>query len=257
MDDLQVGRAIRAVRLRLGLRQRDVAERAGVSQQSISVAERGRLDQLSLRVLRDVANAVEIRLAMMPTWRGGQLARLLDAAHAQLVDSVAAMLHRYGWTVLVEYTFNHFGDRGSVDLIGWHPERRALALIEVKSRIVDQQDLHAAMSRKRRIVPSLLARERGWQADVIGELLVVAESRAARSVVRGHSATFDARLPARGVAARAWVRNPQRPIAACWFLAPTSRRGAKQKAEAPRRMRRAAARSGVRGKTLSTSRMPG
>jgi HTH-type transcriptional regulator / antitoxin HipB len=243
MDDMQVGRVMRAVRMSLGLRQLDVAARAGVSQQLVSVAERGRLDQLSLRALRRIAHALEVRLQLGPTWRGGQLARLLDAAHAHVVETVAALLRLNGWTVLVEYTFNHFGERGSVDLVGWHPAHHALALIEVKSRIVDQQDLHASMGRKRRIVPTLLTRERGWRADTVGELLVVADTRAARTVVRNHAATFDARLPARSIEARAWIRKPLQPIAACWFLAPTSRRGDNQKLAPSQRIRRRHSRS--------------
>jgi hypothetical protein len=116
-------------------------------------------------------------------------------------------------------------------------------LIEVKSRMVDQQDLHAAMGRKRRVVPPLLARERRWQADVIGELLVVWDSRAARTVVRSHAATFDARLPARSVEARAWIRKPSQPIAACWFLAPTARGSANRNLAPPQRVRKPQSRS--------------
>lgn len=257
MDDLQVGRALRAVRLRLGMRQRDVAGRAGVSQQLVSVAERGRVDQLSLRALRKIADALEVRLRLVPTWRGGEMARLLDAAHAHVVETVAAFLRHSGWTVLIEYTFNHFGERGSVDLVGWHARHRALALIEVKSRIVDQQDLHAAMGRKRRLVPALLARERGWQADVVGEMLVVADTRAARTVVRAHAATFDARLPARSVEARAWIRKPLQPIAACWFLAPTSRGSANRKLAPSQRVRKPISRSGRDRIRPITGRIPG
>lgn len=223
VDDLRVGRALRAVRQRMGLRQSDVAKRAGVSQQLISLAERGLLEQLTLRSLRRIAQALEVRLAVEPGWRGGHLSRMLDAAHASLVDAVAANLRRHGWAVLVEYTFNHFGERGAVDLVGWHAEHRAVALVEVKSRITDEQDLHASMGRKRRIVPGLLARERGWQPVAIGEILVVADSRGNRDVVRKHAATFAIRLPARTVDARAWIRHPRAAINACWFLALTTR----------------------------------
>jgi transcriptional regulator with XRE-family HTH domain len=42
MDDIRVGAAFRAVRIRRGWRQQDVADRAGVSRALISLIERGK-----------------------------------------------------------------------------------------------------------------------------------------------------------------------------------------------------------------------
>lgn len=117
MDDPRIGQVLRAVRIRLGLRQLDVANRAGVSQQLVSSIERGQIDQRALHTVRAVAQALEVRLVMTASWRGTDLARLLDAAHASLVERVAAHLRASGWLVLVEYSFNHYGERGSVDVV--------------------------------------------------------------------------------------------------------------------------------------------
>lgn len=134
MDDLTVGQVLRAVRRRLRWRQQDVAARARVSQKLVSLAESGQLERLSITSLRAIGRALDVRLLIDPRWRGGQLPRVLDEEHARLVNAVAAILRRRGWQILVEYTFNHFGDRGSVDLIGWHPRQLSLVLIEVKRR---------------------------------------------------------------------------------------------------------------------------
>jgi hypothetical protein len=75
--------------------------------------------------------------------------------------------------VLPEYSFNHFGERGSVDLVAWYPLTRALLVIEVKSLIVDLQDLFMALGRKVRVVPGLLRTERGWNAAAVSRVLVL------------------------------------------------------------------------------------
>ncbi|MGI8534027.1 MAG: helix-turn-helix domain-containing protein, partial [Candidatus Limnocylindrales bacterium] len=73
MLDQTVGAAIRAVRLRLGLRQSDVAARAGVARSVVSEVERGHLDDQKLAVVRRVAAALDVRVDMVARWRGGEL----------------------------------------------------------------------------------------------------------------------------------------------------------------------------------------
>jgi hypothetical protein len=214
-----------------------VAVQAGLSQQLVSMVERGRLGHVSVRALRAVGEALGVRILIAPRWRGTDLERLLDSAHALIVERVAAYLRAHGWYVIVEYTFNHYGERGSVDLVGWHAKRQALLLVEAKSELVNLQELWAVMDRKRRIVPQLLLRERRWRATGIGEFLVVAERHASRSIIRRHATTFDARLPARSVAARAWIRAPVGDLAACWFLSPTNVGGGSRNSGGRQRVR--------------------
>jgi transcriptional regulator with XRE-family HTH domain len=237
MDDLRVGLVLRALRRRLGWRQLDVAARAGVSQRLVSLAEAGQLERLTLRSLRAIGRALEVRVPVEPLWRGGQLPRLLDGEHAALVNAVAAIMRRRGWQILVEYTFNHFGDRGSVDLVGWHPQHRALVLVEVKSRITDVQDLHSAMARKRRIVPSLLTKELGWRPMTVGQLLVVGEASGQRRLVDRHSEIFAATFAQRGREARAWLAHPAGTLSALWFLSPSNGVTAKRRERLPQRIR--------------------
>jgi transcriptional regulator with XRE-family HTH domain len=63
MDDLRVGAIVRAVRRRRGLRQADVARLAGVAQSTVSEIERGRLEPLCLRTIRNVCSALEMAAA--------------------------------------------------------------------------------------------------------------------------------------------------------------------------------------------------
>ena len=243
MDDLRVGLVLRAVRRRIGWRQQDVADRARVSQKLVSLAEAGQLERLSIASLRAIGRVLEVRMQVEPLWRGGQLPRLLDGEHAALVNTVAAIMRRRGWQILVEYTFNHFGDRGSVDLVGWQPPYRALVIVEVKSRITDVQDLHAAMGRKRRIVPTLLAGERGWRATSVGQLLVVGEASAQRRLVARHAEIFSSTFPNGGRSARSWLAHPIGPLSALWLLSPRNGVTGKRLEVRPQRIRSANPRS--------------
>jgi transcriptional regulator with XRE-family HTH domain len=218
MDGRQLGRTVRAVRIRRGLRQRDVAERAGVHQTTVSLIEAGHAGQLRLRTIERICAPLDIRVDLVPRWRGADLHRLLDEAHALLVERAAAELTARGWQTEIEYTFNHYGERGSVDIIAWRQDRLALLIVEVKTRLVDLQELLSTLDRKVRIVPGLLARERGWTARSVGRVLVVAETAGNRLLARRHGATFVSTLPARNVEVRRWLGEPVGGLAGVWFL---------------------------------------
>ena len=109
VENRQVGRLLRAVRIRLNLRQVDVADRAGVSQTVVSDIELGRLEDVGLRSTRSVARVLEVRLALSAQWRGGEADRLLDRAHASIVEHVVATLRSLSWEVIPEFTFNVYG----------------------------------------------------------------------------------------------------------------------------------------------------
>jgi transcriptional regulator with XRE-family HTH domain len=218
VDDLAVGRLIRLARERRHLRQADVAAIAGVHQGTVSLAERGQLRLLTIRTARAIAAALEVELRFEPRWRGPALERLRDSGHAAAVEAVAADVGGRGWDVLVEVGFNHFGERGSADLIGWRADDRALLIVEVKTTLVDLQATLAAIDRKRRILPGVLARERGWRPAAVGVVLVVVDSSTAREVVARHRSIFESAFPSRTVAVRRWLDTPGGNLRGIWFL---------------------------------------
>ena len=225
MDDRRVGRVVREVRIRRGWRQCDLAAAAFVSQTVISRIELGRLEQVSLQRLRAVGAALDIALSIDAWWRAGDIDRLVDRGHAALVEHVVGELQAHGWLTRVEVTFNHFGERGSADIVAWHPTTRILLIVEVKTRIGDVQATASAFERKVRILPEILAREEGWDAVAVGRLLVVADTHAARSLIREHQRIFDSTWPERTAATRRWLRRPttsargdRRGFGGTWFL---------------------------------------
>jgi transcriptional regulator with XRE-family HTH domain len=222
MEDRRVGRLLRAGRERKGWRQLDVETACGVDQTSVSLIERGTLDCFTVRTIRLVADAVGVRLELAARMPAADVSRLLDEGHARLVEAVLGVLRAHHWETIVEYTFNHYGDRGSVDILAWNVASRTLLIIEVKTILIDVQDQLAALDRKARVVPFLVARERGWRPAAVGRLLVVEDRSTARRVVATHQQTFDSVLPGRSRRARAWVEAPDGPIGAVWFLSSTN-----------------------------------
>jgi transcriptional regulator with XRE-family HTH domain len=201
-----IGRGLRALRHRRRLRQADVARTAGVARSVIGDLEAGRLEAHALGALGRVASALGGWIRIDLSVPGGELHRLLDADHAAIQNAWKMMLEHAGWRVEAEVTFNHFGERGSIDLFAWHESTRSLLVIEIKSIIVDVQALLAGLDRKVRIGRAI-AGERGMRAVQVLPVLLVAEGSTARRRIHQHAALFG-RLSLRGRAAAAWLRNP-------------------------------------------------
>jgi len=237
-DDLRIGVAIRRSRERAGRRQADIAVEAGVSRQCVSLVERGHLDGLTVRTVRAIAAAAGIDLPFAPRGRGAQLDQLIDEEHSAMVDAVVARLTADGREAKVEFSFNEFGDRGSVDVLAWHSARRVLLIVEVKSRLANLQDTCRALDTKARVVPGLAARARRWRPVVVGVLLVVAESSHERAAVGRRAAKFDSSFPARMLEIREWLCRPDRPLRGLWFLRNATTSCVAQRRGAGKRIRR-------------------
>ena len=154
---------------------------------------------------------------MRLAYQGEALDRLLDSAHARLVEVAIGWLRGAGWEVGTEVSFNIRGERGSIDIIAFHAATRTLLVIEVKSAVPDLQAMIWNLDRKVRLGPEI-ARQRGWQLRTVARLLVLSDDRTARRRVAEHAETFAAAFQARTVAVRRWVRDPAGPISGLLFL---------------------------------------
>ena len=204
---MRFGRSVRALRRRRRWRQEDLAEAAGVSRAAISRIELGRGDRLTVRALDRIAGALGARVDCRLDWNGEAIDRLLDEGHARLVERIVRWLERYGWDVVVEASFNVFGERGSVDVLAFHRATRCLLVVEAKTAVPDLQAMLATLDRKARL-GTRVARDRGWEAVGVSRLLVVTEDRTARRRAASAEATFRSALPDRTMAVRAFVRAP-------------------------------------------------
>lgn len=218
--DLQrIGRSVRALRRRRGWRQSDLATTAGVSRPIIGRIERGESGSIGVERLGAVASALGASLDVTLRWQGERLDRLLDEAHARVVDALVAWLRAHGWEVAVEASFSRYGERGSIDVLAWHPARRALAVFEVKSVTPDMQAMLAGLDRKARLGP-FVGRERGWDPVCVARILVLADTATNRRRLARFRAMVDAALPAGTWAVKHWLQDPESPgVAGVWFLA--------------------------------------
>jgi transcriptional regulator with XRE-family HTH domain len=214
VEDLRFGNTIRAARLKRAWRQVDLARRAGVSQTVVSRVERGQIPEMTLAVLREVAAALEIRLELLPRGRGAELDRLLSARHSALHESVARVLaHDFpDWVMASEVSFSIWGERGVIDLLLWHPERRAL-LIEFKTELVDVGDLLGTMDRRRRLA-SQIVKSRGWYPRTVSTWVILAASRTNARRFAENRTVLKTAFPSGTREVRRWFRDPGASIAA-------------------------------------------
>jgi transcriptional regulator with XRE-family HTH domain len=243
MDPVKAGQVIRALRRAQKLRQIDVAGRAGLGQQTISDVECGRFAYLSIDSYCRLAAVLGATIDIVPRWRGPNLVRLLDRRHAALAQAVACHLERLGWDVHTEFTFNHYGDRGSVDILAWHPVRHALLIVEIKTELVSVEETIRTLDMKSRVVPMLAGRDLGWTAERdgavprVGIVLVLPEGSTQRDLVARHATLMAGSLPARNVALKQWLRRPTSAVRGTLFFRDTGRPGAAAASEPGRRVR--------------------
>lgn len=230
MDGVRFGRQLRALRRRKRWRQDDLADAAAVSRGVVARAEQGRAERVTVATLERIARPLGARLICRLDWNGEALDRLLDADHASIVEQVVRILTACGWLCATEVSFSVYGERGSIDILAFHPGERVLLVIEVKSTMPDVQATLVALDRKARLGMQI-ARERGWDASTAGRLLVIGDNRTARRRVAAHEATFAAALPDRSRVVRRWLVNPRRdsPLAGLWFLSRGTQEVAKQR----------------------------
>jgi hypothetical protein len=107
-------------------------------------------------------------------------------------------------------SFNHYGDRGRFDLLAFHPGTRVLLVVEIKTRLLDAQEVVGRLDVKRRVAP-IIARQRGWSPAPVASALAFREDSTTRRRLVAHEALF-ASYSLRGRTALAWLRHPRQPV---------------------------------------------
>lgn len=233
MDPARFGADIRLLRRRRGWSQRRLASEAKTSRWTIAEVEAGRGDRLPLERLIAIVASLGGYLSVRILYQGEGLDRLRDRRHAALVEAMVERLQAEGWDVATEVTFNNFGERGSIDILAFHPATRTLLVVEVKTVVPDIGGLLSTLDRKVRLAADI-ARARGWQVKRVARLLVIPEASTARRRVADHQATFDNAFPARNVEVNAWLRSPSGSLSGLLFLS-TARDSSTRRGSGPRK----------------------
>jgi transcriptional regulator with XRE-family HTH domain len=218
MDDQRAGQILRLLRQRKGWRQQDLGDRAGVSSTMIARIEHGAFASIPMGKIRRVAEALGARFDTMVRWHGADLGRLLDARHAAMHETMARLLGGLdGWQFEPEVSFSIYGERGIVDILAWHPGRRMLLVIELKTEIVEVSALLGTMDQRRRLAREISARY-GWKPTAVSTWVIVADSRTNRRAVSAHANVLRAKMPVDGRGIGPWLRDPSSRIDALSFL---------------------------------------
>jgi hypothetical protein len=135
---------------------------------------------------------------------------LTDEQHAAIQNWLVGVLRRAGWVAEAEVSFNHYGDRGRIDVLAFNSTRGCVLVTEIKTRLVDAQELLGGLDVKRRIARKLAA-ERGWPTTATVGAIVFRESTTTRRRLQAHRDLF-AGYSLRGRGAMAWLRHPTEPI---------------------------------------------
>jgi transcriptional regulator with XRE-family HTH domain len=221
MRDVRLGRGLRAIRVNSRRRQIDVAALAGVSQQTVSRAELGTIDEMSIGSLRRIAAALGARLDVQLGWRGASLDRLVDERHAHIVGATIDRFARPAWEVVPEASYSRYGERGSIDVLGINRNAGTIIVVEVKTEIGSVEATIRKHDEKVRIAAAIAIERFGVRPRHVAKLLVLPADSTPRRQIARHAIVFDQAYPLRGAAVSAWLRNPSGPMAGLIFLSVT------------------------------------
>jgi hypothetical protein len=111
--------------------------------------------------------------------------------------------------VAAEVSFAIYGERGIIDLLAWHESTSSLAVIELKTAIVDVDELIGTLDRKRRLAAQIAA-SRGWAAGSVSAWLIVGDSSTNRRRVADHRTLLTSALPRDGRSLAPLFLHPER-----------------------------------------------
>ena len=219
-----VGVTVRTARLASGWSQRELSRRSRVPQAQICRIERGRVRDLRISDLDRLLVALGVRY-----WLGTEAPHIArqpsDLVHAQCSAYVGRRLDGSGWLVEREVEIGGDRSRGWIDILAYHPGRRILLVIELKTEIHDLGAIERSMNWYQR--EALRAAKRfGWRPLVVGSALLVLQSVANDDRVVSSSAAFATGFPSRALELQA-VIDGDSPISLRRFVAmidPRSRR---------------------------------
>jgi transcriptional regulator with XRE-family HTH domain len=190
---MAIGEELREARIQAALSQRELAATVGISASEISRIERGQSPHVAYETLVAIGAALGLDLPLR-AYPNGDAVR--DAASLALLARFRALLPA-GLRHRTEVPLGIPGDRRAwddvVDGPGWSLP------VEAETRLRDVQALHRKLSLKCR------------DGKVDRMLLLVADTRHNRHVLRLAAAEFDAAFPVRGRDALAALRAGRCP----------------------------------------------
>jgi Helix-turn-helix. len=159
-----IGRAVVALRGKLGWTQDELARRARMSQGMVSAVENVRVSDLTFSRAERLLAAMGARLVIsVDAPFLGDRQRQRDSAHARCSAHVVSRLRRAGWEVATEVEVGGDRSRGWIDVLAYHPPTGWLLVTEIKTEIHDLGAIERSLGWYER--EAWFAAERlGWRA---------------------------------------------------------------------------------------------
>ena len=214
MNDLRFGSLVRVARIKQRWRQSDLARVARVSSSQIWRVEHGRIDELTIATVRKICAELEISVDLQPRGRGADLDRMVNARHSAVHEAIVRALARRfpAWQIASEVSFNVWGERGVIDILLWHPGRRALLIIELKTELVDPGELLATMDIRYRLAREIV-KGRGWRPATVSTWVIVARSRTNERRLASFRTMLRTTFQVDGRRMLGWLRDPVGAVA--------------------------------------------
>jgi hypothetical protein len=109
-------------------------------------------------------------------------------------------------------------ERGSYDLLAFHPLSGAVLVVEVKTEIASAEATLRKVDEKARLAAKIARARFDWKVSSVSRVLVLPPLMTARRHVRRHSDLFAEALPLGTVAFKQWLKAPSGPTGAVWFV---------------------------------------
>lgn len=200
----RLGVALRDRRQALRLTQREVGERAGVSQQEVSRLERTRGSDAPLVTWAAVGAAVGLQMAAFFEHAPGA-SLPADLQHLRGQNLIVETAGRGGWAAIPEAPLPGDGPRPrSIDVLLERPARRESAVVEVWDLLLDVGAAMRGLEAKVQATRARLGPD--WHVE---GLLVVRGTARNRALIGEFAPLFEARYPASSVE---WIRALTDPV---------------------------------------------
>jgi transcriptional regulator with XRE-family HTH domain len=195
----RLGTGLREVRLRAGLRQADIAERARVSQSFVSRLERGEGTDTSIETWAIVAAAIGEQLAaFLERVPGADPPRDIEHLRRQLL--VIQLASRGGWSAQPEITIDEGVVRSrAIDVVLLRPLHREAVAVEVWDLVTDVGAAMRSLDGK----VATLGRRLANPPWAVRGLWVMRATHRNRGLVAEFRLVFNARFPA---SSAEWLR---------------------------------------------------
>lgn len=213
----RAGLVVRTERRAIGWTQRELARRSGVPQSRISLIER----RLARTVRSDEVDRL-LTVLGVEYWLGARGPAHLDLRPSDLLHAKCSAyadrrLRAAGWQVAREVEIGGPRSRGWIDLLAYHPARRLLLIIEVKTELLDLGAIERTIGWYEREA-IVAARRRGWTPGRVASVLLILDSVANDGAIRTAPDLLARAFPGRATGFRAVLAGDE-PADGARFLA--------------------------------------